>query len=128
MAEFNFDRAMADSHSYNEQTKRRGESEIRDELKRLGTEVRRLEGLLDASRARDEAASELLRVEVRRTVTAEAERERWRSEAERLAAMVVPEPDGSGSDWHPFRPDCTPEPHTHDGPYSPISGTGSTAS
>ena len=26
-------------------------------------------------------------------------------------------------DWHAFRPDCTAERHTHDGPYSPDSGS-----
>ena len=27
------------------------------------------------------------------------------------------------AEWHPFRPDCTPEVHTHDEPYPPDFGT-----
>lgn len=98
MADFDVNRAIADASSYNDQTRMRGQRQIREEMKRLETEVRRLEGLLDASRARDEVATDLLRAEVRRTVAAEAERDRWQSEAERIAALLAPASPKEGND------------------------------
>lgn len=67
--------------------------------------IRRLDGLLAASQARDEMAQELLREEVRRSVQAEAEAERLLAERDRLVTEVAA---------------LTPWP---DDPVSPISGS-----
>lgn len=108
MAEFDVTRALAEAASYHDEKRQRAQADIRQELTRLGAEARRLEGLLAASVARDEVATELLRAEVKRSVTAEAERERWQAEAERLAALPC-EPLPTGIPWASTQHDTEPD-------------------